>query len=383
MMEKLNLILLLICVHVVFSQETIFDRKVTLYDELLEPPVISRFEEVLDIHGRYELVGDVNLWVEQIGEGIPMVLISGGPGTSHHYFHPHYSNFRNAARIVYYDMRGVGLSDYERGSSGYSIMQAVEDLERLRQKLGYQKWVINGLSFGGVIAQMYALKYPEHLLGMVMVSSALPMSIDIGLGKRQFDFLTEEEQDKIRSIYSIGGRRVRPVHSDEVSQKLQRSMLFNAFMNGDWKRRHVTKWTEDDIARYVRYEFVHDKDYYAEMLQDYFRYDLKDLFKTCPIPTLIIEGEWDLAYSETKPGVMKSQFPKAQYILISDAGHVPWEEKPNEFFDILRDFIQNSAKAPEKGQLISWKTQIASAEIAKENKSQDADFNVTKKKGDN
>jgi len=375
--------LMLFCIHATFGQETIFDKKVTLYDEILEVPDIRRYEEVLDIFGRYELVDGVNLWVEQTGRGVPMVMVSGGPGTSHHYFHPHYADFRDKAKIIFYDQRGVGLSERNPGSEGYSVMQAVEDLEKLRQKLGYEQWIVNGLSFGGAIALLYAIKYPERMLGMVLVSSVLPMSVDIGLGSRQFDYMSEEEQARIRSIYTIAGERVRPVHTELVPEGLQRSMLFNAFMNGDWKRRHVSRWTTEDIAVYAKYELVHDKGYYATMLEDYFRYDLIDLFKECPIPTIILEGEWDLAYSAKKPEMMRNQFPLANYVWIKDAGHIPYEEKPEPFFDALSDFVLNDAKGADKKLLQKWKASVSQKNIQKENKAQNANFNLTRQESRN
>ena len=51
-------------------------------------------------------VGDCQLYVEEEGSGTPLVLINGGPGGTHHYFHPWFSRARGYARVVYYDQRG-------------------------------------------------------------------------------------------------------------------------------------------------------------------------------------------------------------------------------------------------------------------------------------
>ncbi len=334
--------------------ETVFDRKVNFIDLARQVPMVPRLEETLGLCGRYEMVNGVNLWVETQGEGIPIVLVSGGPGTSHHYFHPHFQAVTSFSEVIFYDLRGVGLSDYSSGNSTYSIDQAVDDLEQLRQKLGHDRWVVLGLSFGGVIAQMYALKYPESLEGMVLLSSALPMSLDIGLGSRQYEFLSEEEKNKIASIYSIAGQRVAPVHTEFVSPELQRKMLYNAFSNGDWKRRHLKKWSQEEIAQYARYEFVHAKGYYQAMLGDYFEYDLKDLFKTFPVPTLIIEGKWDLAYSAEKANIMFEQFPNAQQEYWDNSGHIVFEDEPKRFYQTLQKFLTNLKPVPKK-DLKNWK----------------------------
>lgn len=327
------------------KEESIFDRKEHIVDSIMEVPLYPRYEESLGINGRFELTGDVNLWVEQIGEGLPVVLISGGPGTSHHYFHPHFKRASSFCQLIYYDMRGVGLSDYDQGDA-FSIQQAAEDLENLRVKLGYDKWNLVGMSFGGVIAQIYALNYPHQLASMVLVSSALPMSIDIGIGSRQYDYMSNRERERMAEIYNIGGVRTLPVHSDAVNPLLQKKMLYNAFSNGDWKRRHLKKWHEEDIATYARYELVHARNYYKSMLDDYFKYDLERVFKSFPIPTLLVEGKWDLAYGEHKWGIMKEQFPHAQTKYFENAGHIPYEDEPEEFFKTLENFLSNVKETP-------------------------------------
>ncbi|MEM1338208.1 MAG: alpha/beta hydrolase [Bacteroidota bacterium] len=362
----------------VFREETIFDRNSVIYKNDLPVPVVRRYEEILGIRGRFELVGDVNLWVEETGEGVPLVLVSGGPGTSLHYFHPHFLKASKFSRVIYYDLRGVGLSERIPGREGYSIMQAVDDLDRLRIKLGIQKWVVLGLSFGGVVSQLYSLKYSENLLGMVLVASALPMSIDIGLGARQYDYQSQEERKRIEAIYSVNGKRAFPVHSETVDPELQKKMLFNAFMNGDWKRRHLRKWTVTDMAMYARYEFVHDKNYYRTMIEDYFNYDLKGAFKECPIPTLIIDGEWDLAYSSEKQDLMKSQFPNARHLWVKGAGHIPYEDNALLFFETLKAFLKFTSSYQDT-TLTKWSEHINLDTYRKRNFAQDPNFQKAKR----
>ncbi|MEM9076206.1 MAG: alpha/beta hydrolase [Bacteroidota bacterium] len=359
------------------KEETIFDKNSVVYPDDLPVPEVKRYEEILGITGRLETVGNVNLWVEEIGEGVPLVLVSGGPGTGLHYFHPHFLQASRFSKVVYYDLRGVGLSE-RTGEEDYNMMQAVDDLENLRIKLGLQKWYVLGLSFGGAITQLYALKYPQSLLGMVLVSSALPMSLDIGLGTRQYDYQSQEERNRIEQIYSLNGKRTFPVHSETVSPEMQQKMLFNAFMNGDWKRRHLKKWSVTDMAMYARYELVHDKNYYRTMLNDYFNYDLKEAFKKCPIPTLIMDGEWDLAYSAEKQGMMLAQFPNAQHIKIKGAGHVPYEENPSLFFDALKQFLKSTTH-PNKEAISSWKAKNAIVDYKKRNVAQNPNFQKAKK----
>ncbi len=155
------------------SRERARDGIVHIEKELvLDIPQVSRLCDQTDIVKRRVNVGDCELYCEIEGNGVPMVLLHGGPGATHHYFHPSFSQAKNFAKIIYYDQRGCGISDYKKGK-GYSIEQAVDDLESLRQSLNINKWVVLGWSYGGVLAQSYVAKYPNSVSGLILVCSGV------------------------------------------------------------------------------------------------------------------------------------------------------------------------------------------------------------------
>lgn len=326
---------------------TIFDRPIRIVNEPLPVPDVPRHEPVLGIEGRLVEVEDgVRLWVEEVGEGPPLLLISGGPGTSHHYFHPHLVPASAFARLIYVDLRGVGQSDRVRPEGGYGVGSAVDDLEALREALDLQSWSILGNSFGGIIAQQYAVDHPERIDAMVLTSSAIAADVDLGIGVRQRDFMSAEEMARVEALYTVEGARVAPVHGEHFSEEEQREVVFNAFMNGDWKRRHLCEMSVDEIARFARYEFVHDANYYDEMIASWQSLDLREELRELQIPTLIIEGRWDLAFAEWKPERMRRAFPQARLVMLEDAGHTLFEDDPQGFFSALQDFMADVHAAP-------------------------------------
>ncbi len=326
---------------------TIFDRPVEIHDEMLPVPEVSRHEEALGLEGRLvEISGGVRLWVEEVGEGPPLLLVSGGPGTSHHYFHPDLIPAASFARLIYVDLRGVGRSDRVRPPGGYTVSSAVDDLEALRRALGVESWSILGYSYGGVVAQLYALEHPERLDRLVMASTAVPMDVDVGLGIRQRDFMSAEEVARVEEIYTVDSELGPPVHSDRVPEALQRSLLFNAFLNGDWKRRHLCRMSRSEIARFARYELVHDRDYYREMVESGSVLDLTGRFDEFQVPTLILEGRWDLAFAPWKAEVMRERYPRAEVVVLEEAGHTLFEDDPTGFFGALRRFMGDERSAP-------------------------------------
>jgi pimeloyl-ACP methyl ester carboxylesterase len=204
-----------------------------------EIPAVPRLCDGMDIAKKKVDIGGCRLYCEEEGKGVPIVLVNGGPGGTHHYFHPHFSRSKGFARIIYYDQRGCGLSDFIP-EGGYSLDQAVDDLDRLRKALEIEKWVVLGHSYGGLLAQCYAIKHPDRLLGLVLVCAS-PGLGSRPLKSRQGDFISIEERGKMQEIGNTPG----------LSGEL---ILYNNFLNGDWKRQSYFKPSRERIAQIALYD---------------------------------------------------------------------------------------------------------------------------------
>jgi len=340
-------------------RETVLDRKIHIEKDLiLDIPYVPCYCDTLNIKKSRINIGDCELYVEMEGKGMPLILIHGGPGATHHYFHPFFSQARDFAQIIYYDQRGCGLSEFNKGA-GYSVDQAVDDLEFLRKALNLPRWILMGHSYGGLLAQSYAVKYPESFAGLVLVSSHpafLHLSF-LGFSKRQNEYLAEEEKERIREIHEL-----------YLAKKLSvEQTLYNAFLNGDWKRQNFYKPSKERLSQIALYEWKHDADFNDVMSRDTRRINLKGAFENCPIPTLIIEGQWDLSASFDKPGIFHKNHPRSQLIIFEQSGHRPFADEPERFLQILRDFLENLPQVSKK-DLDSWKEHLLSRKKPKDKK---------------
>ena len=308
------------------ARESVLDRQVHLEKEwVLEIPQVPRWCDRLNLKKSRVNIGDCELYCEEEGMGPPLVLVNGGPGNTHHYFHPEFSRATNFCRVIYYDQRGCGRSDYQPGA-GYSTAQAVDDLEKLRVALKIERWIVIGHSYGGWIAQHYAVKYPNHLAGLVLIGA---QTVASSHNPNWWDSVAPEEKQ------AIGAAR-----RDAKLTPGQR--VYNAFLCGEWKCQNwFYRPSNEDVARFIRYDDEFDPQF-RKTLQIHTP-DSKDYFKQCSIPTLILEGKFDKTFSRTRPVEMQAAFPKAQVVVFDKAAHYPFSDAPELLFGELKKFVRQVA----------------------------------------
>ena len=103
--------------------------------------------------------------------GPALVLIAGEPGSSHDYFHPYFSPLAAHYRVIYFDAFGRGKSDKAAQPSEYTFARDVDDLEGLRAALKLGRISVFGHSYGGFVAQAYALKYPNSTRSIILANT--------------------------------------------------------------------------------------------------------------------------------------------------------------------------------------------------------------------
>src|SRR6476660_4728111 len=113
----------------------------------------------------------VLIYYEAFGHGQPLLILHGGPGASHDYFLPYLLPLARTNRVVFIDERGSGKSEKLEDAKGYTVENMVEDVEAVRQHLNLGKMNLLGHSYGGVLAEAYALKYQANLAHLILGST--------------------------------------------------------------------------------------------------------------------------------------------------------------------------------------------------------------------
>ena len=121
-------------------------------------------EGFVDAHG-------VMIYYKILGRGEPLMIVHGGPGASHDYFLPYLLPLTRHNKVVFIDERGSGRSQKLEERSGYTVENMVEDVEMVRTSLNLGKINLLGHSYGGALAQAYALKYQRNLSHLILGST--------------------------------------------------------------------------------------------------------------------------------------------------------------------------------------------------------------------
>ncbi|MBN2414529.1 alpha/beta fold hydrolase [bacterium] len=337
-------------------RETVRDRIISVQDSVCwEIPDVAPWCEQLGMDGKMVNIGDCRLYVEERGRGVPLVLLHGGPGGNHHSFHPAFEEASRFCRVIYYDQRGCGKSDYSPGA-GYSVDQAVSDLEALRESLHIERWVVLGHSYGGFLAQYYTMNYPHRVLGLVLCCSSTGLhNVDL-IGTRQYDFLSDTERAAMKRARDR--IRARAQTDNWPLPERIRLEIFNNFANGDWKRQYFYRLTLEECARIAHAYGNDSKHRFIQVMSgSEIGKDLTGAFTHCPIPTIIFESFWDLTWKANKAWGLAANHPRARVEMFSESGHNPFTDQPDKFFASLSMFLVNLEPAS-NAAVAAWKADL-------------------------
>jgi proline iminopeptidase len=123
-------------------------------------PTRAQAEEFVPVAG-----GDVLLWTARSGTGRPVLLASGGPGCCD-YLQPVAAMLDDVADVIRFEPRGCGRST---ATGPYEFATCIEDIERLREHFGTERWIVGGHSWGADLALSYALAHRDRVEAVLYI----------------------------------------------------------------------------------------------------------------------------------------------------------------------------------------------------------------------
>jgi proline iminopeptidase len=266
-------------------------------------------------------VNGVELFECRVGSGAPVVVLHGGPGAHHDYLRPGFDGLTRGHELIYYDQRGGGRSPVGR-EVPVGWREHVADLEALREHWGFERVTLAGYSWGGLLAQLYAIQHPDRVERLALVSPAPAWRGARDEFERRFQARTmAPELQAARVALRESGLR-------EKDPGAHAARLFELAVAGYFHDpARATALTPFRITERTR----------AEGWQSLGDFDLRPSLETLRLPALVLHGDDDPIPWETARETADRL--RATFHLVRDCGHVPYVEAFEEFVAVVGGFL--------------------------------------------
>lgn len=260
-------------------------------------------------------VNGTSLHYELAGRGTPVLLMHGGLGFDHTSFRPWLDPLADRCELVYYDHRGNGRSRRDDLSAIDHATWAA-DADALRAHLGFEKVVLFGHSYGGFLAQEYALRYPERLLGLVLCSTAPDF-------KHGDAIIAGAKARATPELFAAAVEALsRPARDDDDLRTGYRKILSLYFHRSD-------EAMLDEVCRDMHFSADAMNHSMGRCLKGF---DVSARLAEIGVPTLVLGGTDDwVTPHEIGAERLAAGIPGAKLVLFRESGHYPFIEERDAF----------------------------------------------------
>jgi len=286
-----------------------------------------------------------------IGVGRDVLVIHGGPGMPFSQPISGLTPLTSDYRFHYYAQRGCGEStrpiNQFASNNMYANMQTLDqtlglgaqiaDIERIRQILGEEKLILIGHSWGGFLASLYAAEFPERVEALILVSPANTLVMPQPEGdsdlfasvRAKLPVDQQAEFDAFMDEYMDFNRLFEKSEADLVTMNEKFGEYYMGIMDADLTTVETNLPEQGRPGGWMVWA------QYVSMGQ---RHDYRPALAAVNLPVLVIHGADDLQ-SEAASSMYSDSFPNAEFAVIQNASHFVFEEQPEQFAQIVGEFL--------------------------------------------
>ena len=253
-------------------------------------------------------VDGCELFVTEVGTGPPALVMHGGLGLDHTYLTPGLDQLGKLRRLYYYDHRGNGRSGCPPMET-LSLTQLADDANGLRESIGVDRISVIGHSYGGFVALEFAVTYPERIDKLVLLDTAPAGDY---LNELVANARSRGAADEIHRFFESVPR------TDEELAELWLAFAPIFFVNYDAGQ------FQEVMRRTIYCAAAANAS--SELLM---KWSAVDRLDRVTASTLVLTGRHDWITPPEQAERIALGIPKAEVVIIEDAGHFPWLESPN------------------------------------------------------
>ena len=265
-------------------------------------------------------VNGIHIYYEIHGQGEPLVDINGG-GQSVDFLSvqaliPIYSR---DYRFVLFDNRGAGQT--EAPDISFTTQEVADDLSGLLDAIGIDSAHIRGFSMGGMIAQMFALRYPEKVRSLILACTYCGGPHSVPVTQEMLGIMDLERTQKM-TPEEIARETLSIILTKEFIQK--NPVLYGQLLAS------LTEKAREFAATFAKQKAASLNHNSYERLPE------------IKAPTLVIAGDSDNSIPVENSRILASRIPNAELVILKNAGHLLVEagEEPHK---VILDFLKRNS----------------------------------------
>ena len=255
------------------------------------------------------------IWWEEQGSGDPLLLIM-GLGYSSKFWHRVAPAMAEQFRVIMLDNRGVGLSNVPDGP--YPIPLMASDAKAVLDAAGVSSAHVFGISMGGMIAQEFAINYPQKVRALILGCTACG-------GKKA----VRADSEVLKVVW------------DRANMDAEQAFWSMApYVYDETTPRHLI---EADFE--IRKQTYPTSKAYLAQVEGIFSWESFDRLPQIKAPTLVIHGETDRLVPPGNGRILAERIPGARLVMLPSVSHMFFTDRAEESNQIIIDFLKENSQS--------------------------------------
>lgn len=276
-------------------------------------------------------VGAAEIYYQTIGTGPPIIVVHGGPGLDHSYLRSGLEPLGRTYRVVLYDQRGLGRSASPLDTVNITMSGFLTDIDRVRaQVAGTERAVLLSHSWGSLPTLLYAIEAPERVRALILVNPVEP-------GSRW------AEETNARQAAARDSLDAAAIDSIRRTPEFARrdTAAFNRLFFHVFRGTFADPTAADTLLRLqLQPRTARQGVAISTMLMTPLQgLDFWDELRRIPVPVLIVHGAAD-PIPLGMVQALADALPDARVEVLEGAGHFPFLETPDAFYEAIRTFME-------------------------------------------
>jgi proline iminopeptidase len=292
--------------------------------------------------------GRFRVWVKRTGNNprLRLLLLHGGPAATHQYLEACDSFLPGAGvEYYYYDQLGCGRSDQPAEPSLWELDRYVDEVEQVRQALGLDSgsFVLYGQSWGGILATEYALRYQQHLRGLVI--SNMMSSVPAYNAYAEQVLMPAMDQAALAEIKSLEAA------GDTENHRYEELLMEQHYVH-HVLRMPPASWPDPVLRAFADI----NRDIYVSMqgpselgipgTAKLAAWDRTEDLARITVPTLVIGARYD-TMDPAHMEMMAGRLPRGQYLHCPEGSHLAMYDDQQTYFAGLVAFLRGLLPSPD------------------------------------